>query len=355
MSERLTLKHKLTNDVKESMQNQDSFWKNWLLQKVFEILTNNDGDKKIVGKLGAEFGEGLRKNSNYNKTQKIVEQSQMSAKVLSEIEGTPPVGLNLRLLLLRKQSVAILKNQLGSKPIDATIFGLAIVEGVPDFKRFLNSSINSDWKTLSVIDIDNKILKEVDSNNFERVKTLHQDARQTSLLDQSQSIVLRDHIDNCCPPAISRSINNEVKRVLAKNGVAIVNITTSDQLLKSPNRKIITHTELQKIVTPDVILALQTRIFDLNQLKKEFGQRLESLKGKIIEIEPNKDSFVVFGEDEFGHGEWFRSFDDHIKTWENDGLKISDMQNRIGTDSHDPKLICHRHIVLLTKKEKSHE
>ncbi len=354
MSERLTSKHKVGKGGEKGTQNQDSFWESRLLQKVFEIL-NNNGSEKLAGKLGAKFGEGLRKNSNYNKTQRIVEQSQMSTEALSEIEGTPPVGLNLRLLLLREQSVTVLKNQLGLGPIDATIFGLAIVEGVPDFKHFLNSSINSDWKTLSVIDIDNKILEEVDSNNFERVKTLHQDARQTSLLDKSQSIVLRDHIDNCCPPTISRSINNEVKRVLTKNGVAIVNITTSDQLLESPNREIIAYAELQKIITPDVISALQTHIFDLDQLKKEFGQHLESLKGKIIEIEPNKSSFVVFGEDKSGHGEWFRSLDDHIKTWEEDDFKISDIQSRIGIDSHEPKLICHRHIVLLTKKEESHE
>ncbi|OGJ38351.1 MAG: hypothetical protein A2383_03780 [Candidatus Pacebacteria bacterium RIFOXYB1_FULL_39_46] len=356
MTEKLRIKHHLALELGKSIKDQQSSWKNWLSLKTFELLANDCKDESVTnlaGEIGTKFGQSLRQHAQYENTQQRVIEAERQGINLEDIAGTPPVGLNLRLLLQKESSVAILRENLEQKPIDAAIFGLAIVEGVPDFQKFLQTTLETNWNQLSVIDIDSDILKAVDEKQFQQVTTLHQDARQTSLHEASQQLVLRDHIDNCCPPAISRSINEEVTRVLDEDGVAIVNITTSDELTKSLDREIISHHQLQTILpSSEAVHALQTRIFDLNQLKEEFGEHLEFLRGKIVEIEPEGESFVVFAEDESGHGEWFRSFNDHLKTWEKDGLIIADMQDRIGIDSHQPPLSCHRHIVLLTKKTK---
>lgn len=111
----------------------------------------------------------------------------------------------------------------------------------------------------------------------------------------------------------------------------------------------LTFDQLQRDLSPEIIKALQTNIYDLSQLKKEFGAGLESLRGKLLEIEPDA-SFVVFGEDSDGHGEWFRTLADHERLWERDSFEILERREREGNDSHQPPLRCRRHNVILRKK-----
>lgn len=298
--------------------------------------------------IGEEFGSGLRAASHYQESQKILERE--GVEPLKDI--TPPVGLNLR-LMAEMPIMHELKNNFHNQPVNAAILGIAIADGVPDFRRFLKLALNTSWKNLEVIDIDSAILKQVatviSEKNLGGVNIKETDARNTGIESCSQQIVLRDHLGNCCPPLIDRQIDQEVNRILVPGGISIVDITTNELLKQSPNRQIIDFTALHEIVGPEIIAALQSKIFDLAQLERMFGKKWEQLRGLLLEIEPN-GSFVVFGEDENGHGEWFRSLNDHLQLFQNDGFEILAMKSREGNDSHIPPLCCRRHNIILKKK-----
>lgn len=298
--------------------------------------------------IGREFGNGLRSASKYEKTQAELENNGLTEAALNQ---TPPVGLNLR-LLAEMPIMSKLKKILGNQPVNAAILGIAIADGVPDFQRFLQTALTTSWKNLEVVDFDPAILQQVAAvvagKNLSQVNLRETDARNTGIESGSQQIVLRDHLGNCCPPLIDRQIDSEVNRILTPGGLSIVNITTSELLTQSPQRQIINFNQLQQIVGPEIITALQSEIFDLAQLERKSGQNWQSLRGLLLEIEPEK-SFVVFGENEVGHGEWFRSLDDHLQLFQNNGFEILAMQSREGDDSHQPPLRCQRHNLVLQK------
>ena len=291
---------------------------------------------------------GLRKASGYQDTQKILETQGITPEALNQ---TPPVGLNL-VLLSQMTIIKELKQGLNGSDLNTAILGIAIAEGVPDFKNFLNTSLNCNWQSLSVFDLDHSILEKVDQiaqqNNLENVFTFQQDVRSTNLETCSQDLTLRDHVDNCCPPGISRSIQPEVKRITRPGGISLVNITTSESLDQS-NREIIPHNKLTHLLEPKIVQALQSEIFSLKELKQRFGNHLESLRGKLLEIEPS-ESLAIFGENEVGHGEWFRTLEAHQQSWLETDFEIIGMKVRVGKDSHNPPLQCIRHNVVLRKK-----
>lgn len=298
--------------------------------------------EQLPNQIGREFGQGLRNSSGYKDTQRLIEEGGLSAAVLNK---TPPVGLNLR-LITEMPTISSLRAELENRPIRATILGLAIADGVPDFQKFLGSALGTEWNSLSVIDIDDTILQQVDQFDLQGVTTHCIDARNTGIDARSQDLVLRDHLGNCCPPVIDRQVDQEASRITRPGGLSIVNITTSDLLLDSRNRDFIPFRQVTDILGATTVEALQSHIYDLSQLKREFDGNFEPLRGKLIEIEPDS-SFVVFGEDPNGHGEWFRSLTDHKKLWENDGFEIVDMKMREGDDSHDPPLRCRRFNIIL--------
>ena len=298
--------------------------------------------------LGEEFGQGLRNASHYQDTQKTLEEEGITEAVLNQ---TPPVGLNLR-LLTEMPVMQDLKNSLSHQSVNAAILGIAIPEGIPDFQRFLKTALEKNWKQLEVIDIDSEILQQVANlvtqKNLPEVNIRETDARNTGIENSSQQIVLRDHLGNCCPPLIDRQIDKEVHRILTPNGISIVNITTSELLKQSPNRATINFSKLKSITSPEIITALQSDIFNLSQLERMFGKKFGKLRGILLEIEPEK-SFVVFGEDETGHGEWFRPLNDHLDIFKKDGFQLLAIQSREGNDSHNPPLHCLRHNLILQK------
>ena len=291
---------------------------------------------------------GLRKSSDYKNTQEILETQGVTFDALNQ---TPPVGLNL-VLLSQMAVIPELKQSLSQRPLNTSILGIAIAEGVPDFKKFLTTSLETDWQTLSVFDLDHSILEEVDQiaqqSGLENVLTFQQDVRHTGLETNSLDLSLRDHVDNCCPPNISRAIQPEVERITRPGGISIVNVTTSESLDQS-NREIITHDKLLQSLSPEIIQALQNEVFSIEELKQRFGNHLEDLRGKLLEIEPN-GSFAIFGENEVGHGEWFRTFETHQQSWQETGFEVIGMKLRVGEDSHLPPLQCIRHNIVLRKK-----
>ena len=300
--------------------------------------------------VGKEFGTGLRNTSKYNESQRDMDAlgGMENLHDLGKLgEVTPPVGVNLG-LILKMQTLPVLSEHIQGIPQKTAIIGLTEVDGVTDFQKFLRFGLHTTFDSLTVIDIDNTILKEVDALEFQNVVTIWKDAQHTELPSTSLDIVLRDHLGNCCPPVIDRAIDKETSRITKQKGISFVNITTSDALWKSPNREVIPFDTLLTSIGQSGIDSLRMRIFDLSQLKNEFGSSVESLRGKLLEIEPQ--SFVIFGEDSDGHGEWFRPWNDHVKQWEQNGFQILEVKEREGNDSHEPPLRCHRHNVILLKK-----
>jgi len=298
-------------------------------------------NEQLTGGLGDEFHDGLDQTAKYDKTRKRIDEEGITSEVLDE---TPPIGLNL-MLLSEMPIIQSLHNKLQGKSLTASILGLSSIDGVCDFQRFINESLQAHVVCLNVVEIAHEMLSEVDELGLPNVKTHLRDARETKFADGSQDIVIRDHLGNCCPPEIDRRIGEETARILKPGGIAIVNITTSEILPLSEGREIIPFNEQDKRLEP-----MREEIYDLAQLKKEVDPQAEDLRGALVEIEPDK-SFVIFGEDENGHGEWFRTLDDHISSWGKDGFEVLDMQTREGDDSHEPPLKCRRQIVVLRKRE----
>lgn len=278
----------------------------------------------------------FRKENDYQKTQKLFEQLGLTAEV--EIH-TPTVGVNVAHLATMK-SVQDLREIFIDKSLNVAILGITSPEGPRDFQRLLKG-LGAKFVSTTTVDISDGIFDQIKKTDLDQVSCLQRDARDTSLLPESQDIVLLDHLGNCCPPKIDREINLETVRILKPEGFAIINITTSELLHLSPLRKLIDFQSLNQIVNQSVIASLQSQIYDLEGLSQSF-------RGPLIEIEPNS-SFVVFGEDQQGHGEWFRRIEDHLLTWLNNGLTIKEIKSRVGWDSHEPQLKCFRHNVILTK------
>lgn len=303
--------------------------------------------------IGEEFAAGLRQSSGYGQTQHIIETQGITDEALNR---TPPVGLNLR-LLAEMPIMAQLKQEFKERPLLAAILGIAIPDGVPDFQRFLKTAFDTSWSSLFVLDIDSVILNEVNKLNLPGVITRETDARLTQIETDSLDMVLMDHLGNCCPPDIDRVIQREAHRILRPGGIAIVNITTSELLHLSPGRKGLIFPEVRDIVGDDGIDALHFIIYDLAQFNRWSNVNIDfALRGKILEIEKEcPQSVVVFGENEVGHGEWFRPLADHIQQWKNPwwqpNFDILEIKSREGNDSHNPPLRCFRHNVVLRKRE----
>jgi len=306
-------------------------------------------DKEISRSLGREFGRGLRKTSGYEETRARMDHEGLSEELLNR---TPPVGLNLQ-LLSEMPGIHLLAHRINRRPISVAMLGLASVDGVEDTERFVGHALNTTLRDFHVVDIDEDIINEV--SRLKQEKTLSRvlprlmDARHTGLSDASVDIVIRDHTGNCCPPNIDREIDAETVRILKPGGTSIVNITTSELLPTSESRQVIDLSRGTRRSTA-VTDALQNRIYNLAQFKREFGTEMESMRGKLVEIE-HPGGFVVFGEDPDGHGEWFRGLGDHISLWQRLGFAMSDLKSRFGNDSHSPPLMCMRHNIVLTKKE----
>lgn len=295
---------------------------------------------------GYSSGKDFRHTNEYEETQKLHESS-IPVDEIDKGGHTPTVGINLE-FITRMHSVRWLSEEVRDKNLSVAILGISTVEGPADFQRLLKS-LGANRISTTAIDISNGIFTDIEQSGLDEVTCLQRDARETSLPEASQDLNLRDHIGNCCPPAIDREIDREAARILKPGGIAVVNITTSDLLARSQARTVINFDQASGLFGEEITRALQTEIYDLIDLKRKFPMlNTELLRGKIIEIEPN-GSFVVFGEDEQGHGEWFRRLDDHILTWEQDSFEIIEIKTREGTDSHKPPLECLRHNVILRK------
>jgi hypothetical protein len=309
------------------------------------MTTENKNENEVLTR-GAEFGLGLRETSRYTDTQLAMATHGLTELVLNQ---TPPVGLNLQILIEQMPAALAHLEAVPDNPAVA-LFGLAIVDGVSDTFNLLQHLGSKGHGTLHVVDIDQAIIEQVAALGQENVSTFHEDARHTSLLEHSQDIIIRDHLGNCCPPEMYTQIEHEVARVLATSGLSLVNITTSENLLQSPGRRHMSFEQVCARLPEEVRGALQSRIFSLAQLADEFPDNdWSDLRGCIVEIAPQ--SFVVFGEDEHGHGEWFSAFACQEKLWNEAGFEVLAHHTREGEDSHQPPLLCVRHIVLLKKKQ----
>ncbi len=292
---------------------------------------------------GYTDGHEFRATNGYVNTQRLFESLGLDAVK----NQTPTVGVNVG-HLAKMDSVQALGVELEGKAVNSTILGISTAEGPRDFEKLLHGLGSGQVSTIAV-DISDGIFPAIENSGLDKVVCLQCDARDTKIEGGSQDIVLRDHIGNCCPPEIDRAIDQEAARLLKVGGIAVVNITTSDNLSKSEGRNIVPFERVREELGDEIVRALQTGIYDLEEASRTFPQiHFEALRGAILEIEPN-ESFVVFGEDKQGHGEWFRTLDDHKRMWEQDGFHIVEIATREGQDSHVPPLQCTRHNIVLKK------
>jgi len=297
---------------------------------------------------GYTDGHEFRSANRYIDTQQLFERLGLTDEVE---QRTPTVGVNVA-HLARMQSVRALSGELAGRLISVTVLGISTAEGPRDFQKLLKG-LGALRVATTAIDISDGIFDDIRRSGLDEVTCLQQDARDTGMPTGSQDLNLRDHIGNCCPPEIDRAIDREAARILKPGGLAVVNITTSDELRHSGGRAVVDVATLRQGIGDDLLLALQTGIYDLEEIRMRFpGTDTEVLRGRILEIEPG-GSFVVFGEDEQGHGEWFRTLEDHERQWKRDGFSVVDIATRTGTDSHVPPLACVRHNVLLRKNSMS--
>jgi hypothetical protein len=302
---------------------------------------------------GFSDGSEFRDNNKYNQTITLLRSMGLTLGGLIEDgipngfeNSTPPAIINI-VHAFRMPEFQQEIQQLKSKPIDITITGVSTQEGpffLEDAFKLFDCRINST----TVIDIDRSILDEIGQLESDTITCKHADARNTGLETASQDIIFNDHMGNCCPPNVNDKAIEESSRILKQKGIAMVNITSSDELPNSKNRDLICLNQLKRHFDSKVIEFLTNSAFDLHQIWTEFPNTdLTKLQGPIIEIAP--ESFVVFSNDQKGHGEWFRSFNQHINLWHQHGLELVGLKNRSGLDSHEPPLSCRRHNAILKK------
>jgi len=316
--------------------------------KEFEMPRQNITDNFV----GGDSANGLRERNNYEVT-----ENKMQCEGFNPDIETPPVALNLRKLQEDDAMVEKLQHELDDKPIRIAVFGIATAHGIQSILDFTENVVHAKQPELFAIDINGEILKKVDALRLPNVRTLHEDAQNTSLEAGSVDLLIRDHMGNCCSPSIDRSANKEAVRILRKNGLSITNITTSELIRLSAERTIVPFETVSKELDKSSLQKLQTEFFDLSDIARSSDIETEKVRGLLLEIERG-GSFAIFGSgksdidenvDIIGHGEWFRTLNDHINTWTSDGFEIEDIRSRSGKDSHVPKLACLRHIVLLKK------
>lgn len=293
---------------------------------------------------GFSDGHQFRKANRYNETEKLFKEKGLTRDVENR---TPTVGVNVA-HLEKMEAAESIKSNIYGRDLSITILGISSADGPKDFQDLLKRLGSGRVKT-TAIDLSDGIFEKIEGSGLDEVKCLLQDARETGIETGSQDINLRDHIGNCCPPLIDRQIDEEASRILAPGGISIVNITTSDFLEESKGRRVVNIEEMREVVGDEVITALKSNVYDLKELHEAFPElNVESMRGLIMEIEPGR-SFVVFAEDEQGHGEWFRTIEDHQKSWVEHGFEIVGLASRKGEDSHEPPLVCNRHNVVLRK------
>jgi len=302
--------------------------------------------------LGYTDAQEFRAANQYVETERLFTEQGLTEAVENK---TPPVCVNIA-HLSTMESIQGLQEEFPGRSLRVAILGISSARGPKDFQDLLKS-LGAGYVSTTALDISNGIFTEVEATGLDEILCLERDARDTGLVDSSQDLVLRDHLGNCCPPVVDRAINAEVGRIVKPGGISVVNITTSDFLLESEGRGFVSFEKLQNSLESRVVEALQHQVYDLEELATIFSDiNTSQFKGLLLEIEPNR-SFVVFGEDQQGHGEWFRSLEDHLSSWQQTGFEIMEIKSREGLDSHVPPLKCKRHNVVLRKmsREEQHE
>ena len=293
---------------------------------------------------GYNDADQFRLANRYVNTEALFSKEGLTEEVENQ---TPPVCVNIA-HLNEMTSIKDMGKEFYNKHLNVTILGISSARGPKDLQDLLKN-LGAGKVTTTAIDISDGIFTEVAKMGLDELICFQQDARSTGLPSLSQDLVLRDHLGNCCPPEIDKAINTEVGRIVKSNGISVVNITSSDLLQQSIDRDIIKLEHLNSVLGKVIVSALQNSVYDLSELAIFLPNLdLSGLKGKILEIGQN-ENFVVFGEDDQGHGEWFRKLNDHIMEWQRNGFNIMEIQSREGWDSHNPPLRCHRHIAVLRK------
>lgn len=293
---------------------------------------------------GYTHADEFRVSNQYANTEQLFIKQGLTKAVENK---TPPVCVNIAHLSTMK-SIQELQEEFSRKALNVAILGISSATGPKDFQNLMKG-LGASHVCTTAIDISDGIFAEVVETGLDEIHCWERDARDTGLPSSSQDLALRDHLGNCCPPNVDRAISIEVGRIVKPGGISIVNITTSDLLLKSEGRNFVAFKELQAALGHDIVEALQNQVYDLEELAAMFPIiDTTPLKGVLLEIEPN-GSFVVFGEDQQSHGEWFRSLENHMLSWQQTEFEVVEIKSREGLDSHIPPLKCRRHNVVLRK------
>jgi len=303
--------------------------------------------------IGFKSGEEFRISNGYTETLRKLAMTGMSLEKLIEKglpenleDNTPPAVFNI-IHIFRQQKFLQEIEKFKGRKLNVAVTGVSTEEGTV----FLNEALKLKGYNPHnnfIIDVDKSILDQISKANIPNFHCIHADARNTGLENQSQDIVFKDHLGNCCPPGINKDTFPEISRILKPDGIAIINITTSDLLPLSKNRKIISQQQLSQFIGSEAIETLKSSIYDLHSLKQNFPNiDINNLKSSILEIAP--ESFVAFSDDPQAHCEWFQSLNSHLNSWFNNEFSIIDMKSRHGTDNHQPPLLCQRHNVILRK------
>ena len=302
-------------------------------------------NEKTIRIVGYTSGKEFRDTNRYVNTEEMFRQLGLTDEVENR---TPPVAVNIA-HLATMDAVQRLADEFMGRNLNVAILGISSASGPKDFERLVKS-LGADFVSTVAVDISDGIFADIEASEMDNVSCLQKDARETGIETETQDIVLRDHIDNCAPPKVSEAIDQETARISKPNGIAIVNVTTREELLKSVDRSFIPFDQLVEAVGEEVIKALQEEIYDLVELRKKFPQLdnslISQLQGRLLEIEP-QGTIAVFGEDGIGHGEWFPKLERLVDTWQSDGFEIVGLKSRVGLDSHNPPLKCRRHNVIL--------
>ena len=170
---------------------------------------------------GYTRADEFRVSNQYTNTEQLFAEQGLTRKVEN---NTPPVCVNIA-HLATTESIQALGKEFSGQALSVAILGISSARGPKDLQDLLKS-LGAEHISTTAIDISDGIFNQIQTTGLDEVHCWIRDAQNTGLPEASQDIVLRDHLGNCCPPEVDKTINLEVARILKPNAISIVNITT---------------------------------------------------------------------------------------------------------------------------------
>lgn len=149
----------------------------------------------------------------------------------------------------------------------------------------------------------------------------------------SCDVIVQDFLLNCTPPVLHTPILNEVRRLLSSEGIALISFTVISD----------TQVDRSQKVSPNLTTLPQgwpPCAYSIDDIDAATGS---SWLGKRFYCSQSQS--IVYVTPETGNFEFYRSYNNYLRSFINSKLHIAAMQSSDGTDAHGQS--CRRYHCII--------